>query len=69
MDGIGCVNPQLGLGETVSPKNERLVQSTVKILEESNQLAPILIRTAPYPGAEESNGQRSAGTSSFGNVK
>jgi len=66
---IGCVNPQLRLGETVSSENERHVQSTVEILEESDQFLPILLRAARDSGAEESDSQLSVSTSSFGDVK
>ena len=69
MHSIGCVNPRLRFGETVSSENERHVQSTIEILEESDQLFPILLRAARDSGAEESNSQLSVGTSSFGDVK
>ena len=57
MDGIGCIDLKLGFGETVSSENEGHVQSTVEILEELDQLFPILLRAARDPGAEESNSQ------------
>jgi hypothetical protein len=66
---IGCVNPRVLFGKTVSSENERHVQSTVKILEEPDQFLPILLLAARDSGAEESNSQLSVGTSSFGDVK
>ena len=66
---IGCVNPGLRFGKTVSSDNERHVQSTVEILEELDQLLSILLRAAQDLGAEERKSQLSVGTSSFGEVK
>ena len=69
LHSIGCFNSRLRFGETVSSENERHVQSTVEILEESDQLFPILLHAARDSGAEESDSQLSVDTSSFGNKK